>query len=153
MLSGDVLRDYPKQVVSPSNAGNASIDMCEFLPWTQKYSGVDATIPVSQRKTDDARAEVGKHGPLARVRKGTPAERNWTHIPVFHDIRRRHEVPIVETILLLFLTKATSITAQHFRPSTNPDSRPTDLVLMQIWCSCFRLHVSCHSCCDSSCES
>ena len=63
MLSGDVVRDYPKQFVSPTKAGNASTDMCEFLPWTQKYYGVDATIPVSLRETDDACSSGQKTGP------------------------------------------------------------------------------------------
>ena len=48
MLSGDVSRHYPKQVVSPTNAPT---DMCEFLSWAPYY-GVDAAVPVSQRKTD-----------------------------------------------------------------------------------------------------
>ena len=131
MLSGDVLRDYPKQIVSPIKGRNVSTDMSESLSWTQKIYGVDATTPVSQRKTDDACSNGHKLAPgKDQKKKGTSSERSprfgarlensvvhrdWTQIPVSHDIRKRHTAPIVETTLLLFLTKATSPTAQHFR--------------------------------------
>ena len=43
MLCGDVVRYYPKQVVSLIKAGNAPANMRKFLPWTQKHFHVDAT--------------------------------------------------------------------------------------------------------------
>ena len=144
MLSGDVLRDYQKQFMSLTNAGNASTDMYEFLPLTQKYYGVDATIPVSQRKTDDACSSGQKRAPGKDQKKGTSSERSprfvarfensvvhrdRTQIPVSHDLQRRHTVPIVETFLPSFLTKATSTTSATLSASTNPDGKLTDFVL------------------------
>ena len=66
----------------------------------KKHYGVDATIPVSQRKTDDARSSGQKRTP-GKDRKCTSSERiprfvarfknsvvhlDWTKIHVFHDI-------------------------------------------------------------------
>ena len=69
MLSGDVLRDYPKQVVPPTKAGNASTDVCECLSWTQKYLWRWCNDSCFSAQKETTRARVGKNGPLARIRK------------------------------------------------------------------------------------
>ena len=45
VLSGDVLRHCPKQVVSPTEAGNARANMREFLPWTQNTFTLTRHVP------------------------------------------------------------------------------------------------------------
>ena len=121
MLCGDVLRDYPKQVVSSIEAENAPANMREFLTWTQKHCHIDAKTSVSQRKTDETSFVVACSS--GRIRKSTSSEqsarfvascensverRDWIEIHVPHAPRRRHTESIVEAILLVFLTKATS---------------------------------------------
>ena len=113
MLSGDVLRDYQKQYMSLSKVGNASTDVYEFLLCRKNFMALTQRyLFLSEKQT--TRAQVGKNGCLARTKKGTSSERSprfvarfengvvqrdWTQIPVSHDLRRRHTVPIVETIL------------------------------------------------------
>ena len=79
MLSGDALRNSPKQVVSTTEAGNASADICEFLSWTRKNNDVDATTPVSQRKTNDALkwAKTGLWQEFKKAPRPNDAQDSW----------------------------------------------------------------------------
>ena len=51
MLYGIVLRDYPKQVVSPAKATSVPTNMREFLSWAQRHYRIDVTASTAERKT------------------------------------------------------------------------------------------------------
>ena len=127
MLSGDVFtRLSTTSCVIDKSRERIDRHVRISLLDTRTY-GVDATIPVSSRKKVTSSERSSRF--VARF-ENSVVHRDWTQLPVSHDIRRRHTAPIVETILLSFLTKATSPTAQPtLSASTNPDRRFTDLAL------------------------
>ena len=130
LLSGDVSRDYPKQVASPIKSRKRTAKHEATFSLEHKN-----TITLTQRLLflsgiQTRRAQVGDNGPLARIQESTSSEQSprfvhdsktASHVstrsrPVFlttheGDIR----AAIVETIMLLFLTKATSPTVQELK--------------------------------------
>ena len=118
-------------IIKHAHCAEQRIDRHVRISLLDTISWRDATIPFFyQRKTDDAcssrhkraSGQASKKAPRQNEAQGFVAQfensvvhRDRTQIPDSHDIRRRHAAPIVETTLLLFLTKATSLSAQHFR--------------------------------------
>ena len=125
MLSGDALRDYPKQVVSLTKAGNASTDLCEFLPWTKNIMALTQRfLFLSGKQT--TRAQVGKNGPWQgskKVPRQNEAQDLWhgSKTALFSDDRRNYKDTVPHD---RHITHSATIPA-----STNPDRRLTDLVL------------------------
>ena len=112
-----------KQGTHRQTCANFSLGHKNIMTLTQRL------LFLSGKQT--TRAQVGENRPLARTQKKAPRQneaqdsrhdsknsvvrRDWIQIHVSHDTRRRHTASIAETILLFFLAKATSPTAQHFR--------------------------------------
>ena len=77
MLCGDVLRYYPKQVVSSIEAENAPANMREFLPWTQNTVTLTRRLLFLSAKQTNRhlllRAQVGGFEKVPRLNKAQDA--------------------------------------------------------------------------------
>ena len=145
----DSRMEHTVQVVSSTEAGNASTDMCEFHSWTQKNTITSTRrLPFLSAKQTNRhlllRAQVGANGPLARIRKKAPRQNKaqdlWHGSKTAMSIATGPRFPFLTTYerdtrrrcrnFPAFIPHESHITySATLSASTNRDRRLTDLVL------------------------